>query len=68
MSNPKFENQKYYDFPTAAKMTGQTDPERVRYAVCWQRIVEPLVIGKARLFTLEQIDVLTRHFAQKGIK
>ena len=68
MSNLKFENQKYYDFPTAAKMTGQTDPERVRYAVQWQRIVDPLVIGKARLFTVEQIEVLKRHFAAKGVK
>ena len=49
-------------------MTGQTDPERVRYAVQWQRIVDPLVIGKARLFTVEQIEVLKRHFAAKGVK
>jgi hypothetical protein len=64
----KTSDLKLWDFHTVARMVGAPNPERVRYAVQWQRIVEPLVIGKVRLFTQEQIDVLTRHFAEKGAK
>lgn len=52
----------YLDFPAVVRELGQTN-DKVRYAVCYKRIVEPLTYGKARLFTTEQVDALRAYFA-----
>lgn len=67
----------FYDFPTAVRLVGpvrrgKTREETtrlsyhaIRYAVRYQRIVEPRQYGKALLFTPEQIRQLKRHFAEQ---
>ncbi len=63
-----------YDFPTMVRLLGPVrrgatdeDTKRlsyhaVRYAVKYQRVVEPQQYGKAMLFTPEQVETLRRHF------
>ena len=54
--------KRYFDFPQVVRELGQTN-DKVRYAVCYKRIVEPLTYGKARLFTPEQVEALRAYFA-----
>lgn len=69
-----------YDFPTTVKLlgpvrAGKTDADTkrlsyhaVRYAVMYQRVVEPRQVGKALLFTPEQVEVLRKHFCVAAAK
>ena len=53
----------YFDFPAVVRELNQTN-DRVRYAVCYKRVVEPLIYGKARLFTQEQVEALREYFTE----
>ena len=56
---------RYFTLPEVVRMLEQ-DYDRVRYAVVCSRVVDPArQFGKARLFTVEQVEVLRNYFAQK---
>jgi predicted component of type VI protein secretion system len=55
-----------YDFPQVVKQLNQRW-QKVRHAVDYKRLVEPIRIGqKTLLFNPQQIEVLPEYFAQKG--
>jgi hypothetical protein len=52
----------YFDFPQVVRTLGESY-DRVRYAALTKGLAIPLRIGKAKLFTREQVEVLREHFA-----
>lgn len=65
---------KLYDFPQAIRMIGESSDmhatdkqwaDMVRYAVIGKHVVEPMQIGKARLFNARQIETIKRYFAER---
>ena len=52
----------YQTLPQVARQIG-VNYDRLRYA-CLIQVVKPRTIGKARLFTPEQVEQLRTHFAK----
>lgn len=55
----------FKSFPEVVKML-EEDYDAVRYAVLHKKVVEPMQVGKARLFTADEILVLKKHLDNRG--
>jgi hypothetical protein len=58
--------KQFYSMPELVETLG-VPYHRVWYAVI-RRVVEPMKSGRCRLFTLEDLTTLRRHFAAREVK
>jgi len=56
--------EEYFDFPQVVNSLGQSY-NRVRYAALTKGLAPPIRIGRSKLFTPDQVEVLRQYFASQ---